>query len=439
MAKKSFAVKHNLDQLSKEELVQYLREVSEFIGLDPDLNGLDTIWMNNETGPGRSLVVYARRGTAEILRNIYGVEVETLTYAIVNGSMVFTATGRAKARDNRQEIAIGSKFLGNVTGKELDDSIMTASTRALRRLTMQFTTLGILDESEVVALIGHAPNPAGSAQLVENSLPPVFAAPSVPANNAPGKPVESTPAATPAVEPPTALGEPFLGQQDQIDAAWKQVADKQAATKVAEQLVTPTESTTSTDKQPDIEAATEAPKPKRKSRKSVSLEVEPEVVSSKKPVSANVETAPKSETKTETKTETKLPAATSAALATAPQKIELPAPPPQNPAPEPAVTQAPPSPAPVSTGSAPVAGLPTPEQMNEYRAKIGVFTKELPASEGLDSTRKMRAFITHLSGTIPQNMTAKQWDDVVAFFDGFMANNTIKNLVKYINDSLGVK
>ena len=417
MAKKSFAVKHNLDQLSKEELVQYLRDVSEFIGLDPDLNGLDTIWMNNETGPGRSLVVYARRGTAEILRNIYGVEVESLTYAIVNGSMVFTAIGRSKARDNRQEIAVGSKYIGNTNGKELDDSIMTASTRALRRLTMQFTTLGILDESEVVALLGHAPNPAGSAQLAENSLPPVFAAPSVPANNAPGKPVvESTSAATPAVEPPAALGEPFLGQKDQIDAAWKQVADKQAATKAAEQPVTPAESTTSTDKQPDIEAATEAPKPKRKSRKSVSLEVEPEVVSSKKPVSANVETAPKSETKVETKTET------------------IPAPPPQ-PAPEPPASAPAPAPAP----AAPVAGLPSAEQMEGYRAKIGVFTKELPASEGLDATRKMRAFITHLSGTIPQNMTAKQWDDVVSFFDQFMTNNSIKNLVKYINDSLGVK
>jgi hypothetical protein len=418
--KNPFAVKHNLDQLSKEELVQYLRDVSEFIGLDPDLNGLDTIYMNNETGPGRSLVVYARRGTAEILRNKLGIEVDSLTHESVNGSIVFTAKGHTDndghGKRGRHEIAIGSKFLGNLSGKELDDAIMTASTRALRRLTMQFTTLGILDESEVVSLLGHAPNPAGSAQLAANPLPPMYAVPTVPANNAPGKSVERDATTNANETHPEPLGEPFVGQQDQIDAAMAQVATKQAArqadkeaemkadTKAAPVTSTPVESVTSTDKQTDIEAAEiSAPKRARKSRKSVSLEVEPEVVNSTAKV-AKAETIP----------------------------AAVPATPLQAPAPEPPKAT-PPAPA------APVVGLPSAEQMAEYRKKVGVFTAELPSSEGMGSVQKMRAFITHMSGNPPQDMTVAQWEETIAWFDAFVAKNTVKGLIKYVNDTLGVK
>lgn len=409
MAKKSFAVKHNLDQLSKEELVQYLRDVSDFIGLDPDLNGLDTIWMNNETGPGRSLVVYARRGTAEILRNLYGVEVESLTYATVSGSMVFTAIGRAKSRENRQEIAIGSKYLNGYVGKELDDAIMTASTRALRRLTMQFTTLGILDESEVVALLGQTPNPAGSAQLAGPPMPPIYAAPTVSANNAPGKPAE------PPSVPPNAVSEVTQEQKQAIfeqhqqamrDEASRQLKEKSAPISAPVEpsvAVTPSESTSSKEsvsgKEPSTEA-TPAPRARRarKPRNTVTLDVEPEVVSQSPP-------APSA------------PAIASPA-----------------PAPAPAVPATAPAPA-VPT----VAGQPSPEQMAEYRKKVGAYTAELPSSEGMGSVQKMRAFITHMSGSAPQDMSVSQWEDQITWFEQFVERNKVKGLIKYINDCLGVK
>src|SRR5271166_6687524 len=175
----------DLHQLNQEQIADYLSEVSVFLGLPPELGALDVIWMDNESGPGKSLVVYARRGTAEILRNILGIEIVSLDPTInASGSIVFKAVGKNKAR--RQEIAIGSKDLTGLRGKQLDDAIMTASTRALRRLTMQFTTLGILDESEVRSVLGDVANPASGAQLAESPMvvPPV---PSVPANNAPGK------------------------------------------------------------------------------------------------------------------------------------------------------------------------------------------------------------------------------------------------------------
>ena len=446
-------IRHDLETLTKDELTQYLRDVSKYIGLDPDLNGLDAIWMPNESGNGQSLVVYARRGTAEILRNQLGIEVDSLTSEVIDGSIVYTAKGHNTHPDTgrpwRTEIAIGSKYIKGLEGKIKDDAIMTASTRALRRLTMQFTTLGILDESEVNAVKNEAPlaNPAAGAALAANPTPAIFTQPTVPANNAPGKPVEKAPAVPvletvinheegaiahvkPLSEAPSALGEPFVGQKDQIDAAWKQVNEKaakrvadEAATEPAKTALTPAVSTTSEEINPANNPATEVaekaarPKRTRKAKNTVSLDVEPEVVSAKQAVSTPVETAPASVPASVPAPEANPPAATQANSA--------------------APTQAQPvSVAPVESNP---IGMPTKEQMDNYRAKVGVYTQQLPASADLGSVQKMRAFITHWSGTPPQNMTVVQWETQIAWFDEFVGKNGVKGLVKYINDTLGVK
>lgn len=361
--KKKFVVCHNLEQFDDAARAQYLRDVSEFIGLDPDLGGLDTIWMRNETGPGQSLVVYARRGTAEILRNILGIEVKSLVHDSMGGSVVFTATGN---KAGRQEVAVGSKSIVGLNGKQLDDAVMTASTRALRRLTMQFTTLGILDESEVVAVVGQDINPAGSAQLASSAIPPSFTTPTVAANNAPGKDVTVATVidhekGTIAHEKP--LAPQFLGQQEQIDEATSKVGKKRTRKKPNTVALDDVEAEV-VQKPAPVEAVSTAPQ---------------SVIADVKEVSANVDT------------------------------------------------------------SAPVAGMPTAEQMAEYRKRVSVFTAELPSSENLGSVQKMRAFITKWGGVPPQQMTVAQWDAQLAWFEEFTARNSTKGLVKYINEMLGVK
>lgn len=440
----SLIIKHDLHLLSPQELTQYLRDVSEFIGLDPDLNGLDTIWMENETGPGKSLVVYARRGTAEILRNLYGVEVDSLTYAQVNGSIVFTSIGRAKERGNRQEIAVGSKYINGLVGKPLDDSIMTASTRALRRLTMQFTTLGILDESEVVAIFGQTANPAGSAQLAANPTPPVFLPPpAVPANNAPGKPVlipateHSTPEGTTTVINPLDVRNarqtriapetaPKLQETaSQTTSATRSAqSDIQPDTPAPATAATPVESADATEPVP----ATKAAKKTRKKANTVTLDVEPEVYSAQEQdavVSAVLEADRAAhQAKIHADAQAHLAAK---APATVPPQADVAVPTQANPAVSPPVN------------AAPIEGLPTKEQMDEYRKKVSVYTVQLPASQDLGSTQKMRAFITKTTGTPPAEMTVEQWEEIIAWFDSFVERNQVKGLVKYINDLLGVK
>src|SRR5271157_2319657 len=407
-------IRHDLHAMSAEELKNYLRDVSEFLGLDPDLNALDAIWMPNESGTGQTLVVYARRGTAEILRNKLGIEVDSLVSEFIDGSVMFTAKGHdAKGR---HEIAIGSKHVKNLEGKLRDDAIMTASTRALRRLTMQFTTLGILDESEVSAAKGEAPptNPAANVAPAPNPLPPVFSVPSVPANNAPGKPVEPVPAPKPAPEPPVAAGEQFLGQPEKVQEAMAQHPAKTEDTKTVETPVTPVESTVTPEPEADKKAA--KPRRGRKPKNTVALDVEPETVSV--PTQANFAAPPQA-----------TPA--SAPVAAAPPPISVPAV-----GPDP-VQAAAPAELPVAPAS--VAGMPSKEQMDSYRKKVGVFTAQLPASADMGSVQKMRAFITKMSTAAPQDMTVVQWEQQIAWFDEFSARNSIKGLIKYINDCLGVK
>jgi hypothetical protein len=423
MAKKNLVIKHDLSQLTPGELTQYLADVSEFIGLPPELNGLDTIFMDNEHGPGRSLVVYARRGTAEILRELQGINVDSLTYAEVKGSIVFTAVGKNK--EGRQEIATGAKSISNLVGKTLDNAIKSASTQALRRLTMQFTKLGILDESEIEAVHNTAPNPAAGAELAGSPvvIPP---APAV-VNNAPGKDV------TPVQGPP--IAEVYAEGAKALAAMPTPTSAKTSAIEQPAAPVTPASAPVAAAPEAAKEAA---PARRPRARKNtVSMDVEPEVVNTPAPAP----TAPL------------IPASVPVSAVVPP-----PAPPvaPQ-PAPAPAVPFAQAAAAAARVADGPVVpaagtsvsnqgtgdpgfiGKPTDVQMADYRKRVSVYTNELPSSENMGSVQKMRAFITQMSGTAPQLMSTDQWEEMLAWFVSFVERNQGKGLVKYINDSLGVK
>lgn len=181
-----FTILHNLESLSEDQRKQYLRDASVFLGLDPDLNGLDTIWMNNDDGL-RKLTVYARRGTTDILRGIHGISVLSLEQHDGPGYVSFKAAGSNPK--GRQEVAVGAAAIEGLKGEKLAAAVATAQTRALRRLTLQFVGGGVLDESEVTAVttnIASQSTPLSQLALAPN--------PSVAPSSAPGKDI------TPKVE-----------------------------------------------------------------------------------------------------------------------------------------------------------------------------------------------------------------------------------------------
>src|SRR5258705_13564344 len=65
------------------------------------------------------------------------------------GLVTFIATGSVPS--GRQEMAVGSSYIEGLRGDKKAHGVMTASTRAVRRLTLQFVTGGVLDETEVQA------------------------------------------------------------------------------------------------------------------------------------------------------------------------------------------------------------------------------------------------------------------------------------------------
>lgn len=195
MTKKSFSLIHNLERLSEEQRAQYLRDFSEHLGLPPDLNALDLIWMDDDNKSGlRKLVVYCRKGTADLLRDIHQVQVKSLEQLTIPGCVAFKATGVNKT--DRQEIAVGAHDSEGLRGARLASAVMTAQTRACRRLTIQFAGGGMLDESEVNAQTTNINRTDASlAQLAGSStvLPPPQVLPSV----TPGKDITQSQPAIP--------------------------------------------------------------------------------------------------------------------------------------------------------------------------------------------------------------------------------------------------
>src|SRR5271157_476349 len=208
MTKKNFQLIHNLDGLTEAQKVQYLADFSEHLGLPPDLGALDLIWMDDDNKSGlRKLVVYCRKGTADLLRGIHGIEIQSIEQLVVPGCVTFKATG--KNSTGRQEIAIGSHDTEGLKGGRLASAVMTAQSRSLRRLTLQFVGGGLLDESEVSTQSTNINRTESSLAQLAGS-PTVLPPPQVTPVAAPGKDItastriEETPAEKYLRENPTA-------------------------------------------------------------------------------------------------------------------------------------------------------------------------------------------------------------------------------------------
>ena len=145
--KKKFSPMHGLDLMTEDEKRRYYYDACEHYGVPPELNLLQFIWLENSEGNGKNLVLYARRGFTDVMRSNHGISVDEMKETVGDGFIMFTAKGHDKS--GRTDVAVGSAFTRDKHGRAISDAIMTAQTRASRRLTLQFVGGGLLDESEV--------------------------------------------------------------------------------------------------------------------------------------------------------------------------------------------------------------------------------------------------------------------------------------------------
>lgn len=472
MTKKSFSLIHNLDGLSEEQRAQYLRDFSEHLGLPPDLNALDLIWMDDDNKSGlRKLVVYCRKGTADLLRDIHGVEVQSLEQVSVPGCVAFKATG--KNAKGRQEISIGAHDIEGLKGPRLAFAVMTSQSRALRRLTLQFVGGGLLDESEVNTQTTNINRTDASLAQLAGS-PTVLPPPQVTPTATPGKDITQSQSATP--ESVVSLPHPLVSE-----TAKQAIAESNSAS------ITPAISTDNTVSETVKEAVTTpeqtAPKKRRgrgpgKKRNTVDLsspgqqlamppgqiDAQGVIRSADEPskcldcgqplkdheyvhgkgyickVSVPPATAkepeegangtgtlpilPLAESSQETRYSPREAADIAAGL------IDP-------------KTGNPPSAAPVQTKSAPTRT--DPAVIKTYNDRFRVYANDiLPnggmmPSEGLGIWAKLRKFAVVFAGTTDTTtMGAQQWEDLLSFLDDYTAKNGAAQLVAYIHKTLGI-
>jgi hypothetical protein len=404
----AFKIVHNLDTLTEAQRQQYLRDASVYIGLDPDLNGLDLIWLNTEEGI-RRLTAYARRGTTDILRDIHGITVLSLDQHDGPGYVSFKATGQNKL--NRQEIAVGASVTEGLKGDRIAAAVATAQTRALRRLTLQFVGLAVLDESEVNAF----PTTTPQAPFVNlwNAPQPI-----VQPSNEPGKDI------TPVVEPQKEIilsEQTLYSSQEDFEARQAKLradAIAQLNDFAAGEMPRTKHSVVQNPPKEGVSLQEVAPKKTRKPRGPNKPKVN---LGPSAPVpTGNVSTAPVAPSQVEVSlpVETKLEQAT---VATPPVALTVPPPAPSKP-------------------------RLTPDQVKPFRQRLFRIVNDqlepngFTPKEGMGNADKMRSFATMMFSDVTNmnELSVEQWEKYLSTLENKVKEIGPAETVKYIESSIGL-
>jgi hypothetical protein len=422
----------DLNIASNEELNAFKVAVCATNGIDPLM--LDYIWMNDPETGLRNRVLYAKRGAAEVLRKNLGISITSLIQSESNGLISFTATGVDKS--GRQEMAVGSAYIEGRKGDKLAHALMTAQTKAVRRVTLQFVTGGVLDETEVQAQNDlPAPSAASGAALAGSPLvvPPPLAPTAI--NAAPGKDI------TPVTDfpPPTKI-EQVLSPEGVKSA-------NEMAKELGYAIQTPEEfSAAQQALRDEAKAQLDANPPAkqkrtRKARNSVSISSPGQEPNPAKPVTPaqQLTAAPPAPVSTPA-AEVPVSAPPVVAVEKAqPVVAQLPAPPLSIAMTHQPVPQPPPS-------APPTAAL-DPEKAKEFKERLRVYYNDVLPKGGMlpverigGVTMQLRTFAQIHTGAEHVNaLSLAQWEDLFEFLDNYTAKNGVVELVKYIQKSIGAK
>jgi hypothetical protein len=148
MPKSKFVPITELGKMTDDQLREYYQQACQYFNIPPEMNLLEFLWLDSGDS-GRKRVLYAKKGATDLLRENLGISITKMTKEFGDGFVMFTVEGQN--HKGRTDIAVGVASTKNLIGKALENSLMTAQTRATRRLTLQFAGGGLLDESEIVS------------------------------------------------------------------------------------------------------------------------------------------------------------------------------------------------------------------------------------------------------------------------------------------------
>jgi hypothetical protein len=415
----------NLNEMTNEQLDAYREQTAKILDIDPLM--LDFIWMDNPDTGLRNRVLYARRGAAEILRKQLGISVTNLVLHESDGWVAFTATGVDKT--GRQEIAVGSAYIDGLKGDKKAHAIMTSQTRAVRRLTLQFVTGGVLDETEVQAQTAVTLPTAASGALLQGSPTVIPPMPTVAPSAAPGKDITIGPDSMGNMTR-ASVPEAILPKTDMSPEAMEKFsAQQQALRDEAKQQLDAAPKKRTRRSRNTVNLQTEMPVGYIDSHGTITMPVVTNATISVPPATAN---EPEQGTSGNGKVSTPAlaepsqpvvitPASTSMTMATAaPTAIQV-----------------------VSVSQAPIL---SPEKTKEYRDRLNKYSSVILAGAGMmpvdgvgGVTMQLRLFSTrHLGVPDSTKLTEAQFEDLLGFLDDYVKSNGAQALVEYIQKSIGV-
>jgi hypothetical protein len=175
-------IQGDLTRLTESQKVTYYARVCDSLGLNPLTQPFAYIILNGKE------TLYAKREATEQLRKLHHVALTIAAREVVEDTYVVTA--RAVLPDGRTDESIGAKSIAGLKGEGRANAMMTAETKAKRRVTLSICGLGLLDETEVADL-----PPQALAQRIPKPAP-------LPAPEPDPEPDPPLPAPPPAAELP---------------------------------------------------------------------------------------------------------------------------------------------------------------------------------------------------------------------------------------------
>lgn len=136
-------IKNDLSKLSDEQRLDYYKAVCKSLGLNPLTQPFAYITLS-----GR-LTLYAKRDCTDQLRKIHGISVEIVDREIADGLMIVHA--KATDKKGRADEDYGAVAAKPGATEIFANSLLKATTKAKRRVTLSICGLGMLDETEIPA------------------------------------------------------------------------------------------------------------------------------------------------------------------------------------------------------------------------------------------------------------------------------------------------
>lgn len=136
----------DLSSLKVEERIAFYKHVCHSMGLNAATNPFAYIVLQNK------MTLYAKKECTDQLRSLRRISINIVSREKMGD--LYIVTSRASDPTGRHDESTGVVHIMGLKGDALSNALMKAETKSKRRVTLSFTGLSMLDESEIESIRG---------------------------------------------------------------------------------------------------------------------------------------------------------------------------------------------------------------------------------------------------------------------------------------------